>query len=129
MKGYPVASGFFAVLLNLLATWNTCLAADGTKECVPGFWVLVPGTCGICCAWDPPGDVTGTCDDIDCHTSNPFSKWIVGFCDQGQDPCHTIRPACPKNTFVAGCGLNPMYPCGCGYKVTGVHQTTCPDCT
>ncbi len=39
--------------------WTSCFAAEGTKECYPGIWIIYPSICGICC-----NNVNGMCLDL-----------------------------------------------------------------
>ncbi len=51
MKRLKMVLEFGACLSVVVANYGVTLAADPGKQCVPGFWFIVPPTCGICCQY------------------------------------------------------------------------------
>lgn len=131
MKRYPTAFEFVTVLSVLsmvLATCRICRADDGGRECSPGFWVVFQSSpCGICCRWNPPGDVTGECEDVDCAASGFYSEWLPGICVSGQGSCTEGQRACTKPLLKGGCGINDGS-CACQWIQTDQRATQCHNC-
>jgi len=122
MKHYQTALVLVTSLALALSAGVTPLAAYQNKVCNPGFWVIVPPACGICCYWEDE-----ICKNHDC--TGMYSTWLGGFCvtEEGST-CTQNHHASQKPIVASGCGtVNPG--CGCDWTVTDLRNVQVGDCS